>query len=344
MTLPIPFGWFALTYSTDLPPGGVKPLYYFGEHLVLFRTEDGKPHLMEAFCPHLGAHLGHGGKVQGGALVCPFHGWQFDGGGTCLKVPYASSIPRRAAQGPCMVSYPVQERNQMIWAWYHPRRMAPLWDLDDIRELDDPGWSPVQRFDWEIEAPIQEAGENGVDIAHFVTVHGALAMPEATITLDGHRRETRLACPVPGIDEKGNIDFTKIENIHLVTKNCGPGLSIQSFSLKLKTVMMGAITPITATRFKLFFAFTKPRDLTTPFDNLVEGLIAEIVRQVEQDIPIWEHKTFRESPILCDGDGPIAKYRKWFSQFYDDAAARPAPAKSMPSAGARREPALVGHG
>ena len=36
----------------------------------------------------------------------------------------------------------------------------------------------------------------------------------------------------------------------------------------------------------------------------------------EQDIPIWNHKTYVEDPILCDGDGPIAKYRKWFSQFY----------------------------
>ena len=49
---------------------------------------------------------------------------------------------------------------------------------------------------------------------------------------------------------------------------------------------------------------------------LINALIAEIARQVEQDIPIWEHKICRPTPILCDGDGPIAKYRRWFSQFY----------------------------
>jgi hypothetical protein len=42
----------------------------------------------------------------------------------------------------------------------------------------------------------------------------------------------------------------------------------------------------------------------------------EIVHQVEQDLPIWENKVYLESPVLCDGDGPIAKYRKWFQQFY----------------------------
>jgi 3-ketosteroid 9alpha-monooxygenase subunit A len=41
-----------------------------------------------------------------------------------------------------------------------------------------------------------------------------------------------------------------------------------------------------------------------------------IVHQVNQDIPIWENKVYLEEPTLCDGDGPIAKYRKWFKQFY----------------------------
>jgi hypothetical protein len=37
---------------------------------------------------------------------------------------------------------------------------------------------------------------------------------------------------------------------------------------------------------------------------------------LEEDSVIWEHKTYHERPLLCDGDGPIAKLRKWFGQFY----------------------------
>jgi 3-ketosteroid 9alpha-monooxygenase subunit A len=37
-----------------------------------------------------------------------------------------------------------------------------------------------------------------------------------------------------------------------------------------------------------------------------------------QDIAIWENKLFREVPVLCDGDGPIMKLRKWYAQFYAD--------------------------
>ena len=31
----------------------------------------------------LGAHLGHGGKVEGGCVRCPFHAWRFDEEGRC---------------------------------------------------------------------------------------------------------------------------------------------------------------------------------------------------------------------------------------------------------------------
>jgi 3-ketosteroid 9alpha-monooxygenase subunit A len=35
-----------------------------------------------------------------------------------------------------------------------------------------------------------------------------------------------------------------------------------------------------------------------------------------QDIEIWETKIYRNDPVLCDGDGPITKLRKWYDQFY----------------------------
>jgi 3-ketosteroid 9alpha-monooxygenase subunit A len=35
-----------------------------------------------------------------------------------------------------------------------------------------------------------------------------------------------------------------------------------------------------------------------------------------QDVEIWKDKVYREDPILCDGDGPINKLRRWYEQFY----------------------------
>ena len=51
---------------------------------------------------------------------------------------------------------------------------------------------------------------------------------------------------------------------------------------------------------------------------------AEIARQLEQDKPIWESKIYLERPVICDGDGPIARYRKWCEGFYPEWYARQA--------------------
>ena len=321
LELPIPFGWFALGYGADLEEGAVEPGFAFGQHTVLFRTRDGQAHVADAFCPHLGAHLGHGGRVEGETIVCPFHGWRFDGDGVCRSIPYASTMPRRVAHGPCLFSYPVQERNGMVWAWYHPRRVPPLFDLDTVPEIGDAAWSEPERYEWDVPAPIQETAENPIDVAHFVTVHGTAEMPRASITFDGHRRANHLVCKVPAIDEHGNVDLMRTADMDLVTRSCGPGMSTQTFELGAKTVMLATVTPITSARSKIRFAFTKPKAARPQYEMLASALIAEIVRQMQQDLPIWEHKICRARPILCDGDGPIAKHRRWFAQFYDEADA-----------------------
>ncbi|MBM4687865.1 Rieske 2Fe-2S domain-containing protein [Rhodococcus hoagii] len=51
--------------------GDVKPLHYFGQDLVAYRTEGGRLVVLNAYCEHLGAHLGHGGSVAGDDIQCP---------------------------------------------------------------------------------------------------------------------------------------------------------------------------------------------------------------------------------------------------------------------------------
>ncbi len=58
-----PTGWFQIGWSGDFPTDRTVPLRYFGEDLVAYRGEEGELHVLDAHCPHLGAHIGHGGKV-----------------------------------------------------------------------------------------------------------------------------------------------------------------------------------------------------------------------------------------------------------------------------------------
>ena len=60
------------------------------------------------------------------------------------------------------------------------------------------------------------------------------------------------------------------------------------------------------------------RKMPMPFANsiLLRKAIGEGKKTIDQDVPIWENKVYRERPGLCEADGPIMQYRRWASQFY----------------------------
>jgi phenylpropionate dioxygenase-like ring-hydroxylating dioxygenase large terminal subunit len=296
----------------------LKTLHYFGRELIVFRTESGEAKALDAYCPHLGAHLGHGGTVTGENVACPFHGWQFDGEGVCREVPYATNMPPRVKNGPAIHAYPITERNKMIWVWYHPENAAPSFEVEVIAEFQSSDYTPLDTYDWEINTIVQECAENGADVAHFMYVHSAKEMPVGDVTMEGIRRETRIKNKVPRITDEGELSMNEDdwEFINVHSTNIGPGQTIQRISRAFEVVMLGTVTPIDDQRTHLRFAFTMPKSQTDMNRFLAEATRDNVVGGVEQDIPIWNNKRYVENPLLCDGDGPIAKYRKWFSQFY----------------------------
>jgi hypothetical protein len=66
-------------------------------------------------------------------------------------------------------------------------------------------------------------------------------------------------------------------------------------------------------RFSFSLKKLPDKDVTK---SVGRAFIGEVSRQLEQDIPIWEHKVYWDHPVLCDGDGPIGLFRKWSRQFY----------------------------
>jgi len=98
-----PTGWFQIGWSDDFAVGDVTSLHYFNQDLVAYRTASGSLLVIDAYCPHFGAHLGHGGRVDGDYLVCPFHGWTWDAEGRNVSIPYSA----RTNKSKRLLRYPV---------------------------------------------------------------------------------------------------------------------------------------------------------------------------------------------------------------------------------------------
>lgn len=316
--MPIPFGWYFVHYTDELAPGDVKSLRYFGEDLVLFRNHAGEPGLLDAYCPHLGAHMGEQGEVVDGALRCPFHHWEFKPDGFCNKIPYAKAMPPRAKREPLARSYPVVERNGVVWAWYHPENIAPMFDVIDHAEFNDHGWSKPLRREWRFASNPQEIAENGVDLAHFQYVHKMDAVPEGRTEYEGHVRRSaadgkRTAKLLDGTQRIIDSSVRTIQN--------GAGQKFTRIKGVVELGLMVLATPVEADDVELRFAFTWPEvPEGSPEHAAVMRAVENTCGQsgVEGDIPIWNRKIHRVRPFLCDSDGPILRFRKYFEQFYVD--------------------------
>lgn len=307
--LPYPYGWYVACYSDELATGEVKPLRCFGTELAFWRGEDGKARAVDAYCRHMGAHMGHGGKVHGNLLECPFHAWRYDEEGSVKEIPYARVIPPQAKR-PCG-GWPISEANGFVWIWYHPHSAAPMWDVEVFPEVGSPDWTPYERYEWLVHAPLQFMAENAADTAHFKYVHGTATYPDATMSYDRHIRnglvKAKMGTP------KGEVDG------QIANGNFGPGQGWTRFSGISETILMSGITPIDNDLLRVRFAFTQPKTQAEgPMGGLARALIKDIVKQFDQDKVIWDRQRFVERALICDGDGPIGDFRRWYYQFYPD--------------------------
>ncbi len=145
--------------------GGAQAFLLLGQPLVLWLDQKGDPHAVEDRCCHRTARLSLG-QVQGDAIQCPYHGWQFDGSGVCVKVPQLSS-------GPIPQSYRVQSfgcaaRYGYVWVCLDPPALQPI---PEIPEAEDPTFRQIHEFDETWACGGLRLMENSFDNAHPHFVH-----------------------------------------------------------------------------------------------------------------------------------------------------------------------------
>jgi 3-ketosteroid 9alpha-monooxygenase subunit A len=330
-----PIGWFQVVWSAEVAVGDVRPLRYFGEDLIVYRTQSGTAQVLGAHCPHMGAHIGYGGCVQGEDVVCPYHGWSWDSAGNNTMVPAeGKSTARRTIR-----TWPTHESNGIVWVWHDPAGREPLWpapvDLTGVVEgTRYPVFPHCSRKFPAVRMRPQYVPENNVDIDHLRWVHRA----EGPITLESFSAEEwcfKTAVRITYGFGKERTRLTPDGPIDVIVgaEIWGLGYQFTFFPQPDASVSIQAQTPIDDERCDMFQSVVVSREPGSTGDE-PEGIAAARVReqlvQIERDIPIWEHLEYLPNPALTRQEAkPMVALRRWAQRFYPEPVATSASAPAQ---------------
>ncbi len=133
-----------------------------GKAIVVFRSREG----IRAFpdiCPHRSAPLSEG-RVTGGNIECPYHGWQFDGEGRCRHIPgMVEALPRIH-----LTALPIREQDGLVFISRGPPMGAPyagrLAGHDVIPAIHES----------RVQSTVLDVAENILDATHTHFIHKGL--------------------------------------------------------------------------------------------------------------------------------------------------------------------------
>lgn len=314
-----PRGWLMVAASssvTSLPSEG----RFFGGDVVLYRGDSGRAVMLNAYCPHMGAHLAvgptgatarHCVQVIGDSIRCPNHGWKFGADGRCNEIPYSPiAIPETLR----IKSWRLEERGGCVFVWHDEEGGEPTYELPALAEVSDPRWicGPIEEMGvWNSHAI--ELAEHGVDKIHLANVHGADRVVFHQVTFSAHRAQTtsHTASLLPGQTEE------MVSVTH--SRYCGPGFLLAEMEGEQPAILQFCHTPVDDGSVRAWHRVMLRIKGDTPAeaDHAMLRMIGEISRDAfEQDLHIFQRKLPTLRAVQIPGDPPFRQYRKWYSQFY----------------------------
>jgi phenylpropionate dioxygenase-like ring-hydroxylating dioxygenase large terminal subunit len=326
--------WYCAATSDDVSADKPFQVRMLGQDFVLFRDSDGQAHCLHDVCVHRGASLAHG-KIKDDCVECPYHGWQYDGTGTCKRIPSldpGQKIPPRAK----VDSYPTQEKYGMIFAFLGdlPEEERP-WLLE-IKEWGQEGWSAsLQKVD-DIGMNYKRAVENGMDSTHNDFVHPELHIPDDAkgnrpVILQDYRETdfpdwiTEYIAPLPmkqfdadtfELDESrtgfGTVVMGASGLCSLYTYiNPEPGFNIHQYFWE--TPIDEAHTRVHLLTMRTFMLTDKGTEKTIAQNRFVVDQDLGILKRIRPAVPPAKNVT----EVLVPSDKPIARYRKLLQTWQD---------------------------
>lgn len=160
-------GWYVIARSAEIKKGKPVSKTIMEFPLVVWRKSNGEVNVLTDRCLHRNAPLSEG-KVVHDCVVCPYHGWAFNGDGQCTEIPSegpnTDRIPKHKIE-----SFPVIERYDLIWVWMG-LDTEPNIEPFEMPQFSGKGWNNYY-METDFEHGITDLVENFMDVPHTVFVH-----------------------------------------------------------------------------------------------------------------------------------------------------------------------------
>ncbi|CAH0383195.1 unnamed protein product [Bemisia tabaci] len=325
-------GWTFLCHSDEVRTNCVKYIEALGEDFAVFRKSNGKVHVVNAYCPHLGANMGVGGIVKDDCLQCPFHGWRFDGDtGKCKSIPYTDKVPRLAK----VQAWKCCEVNHMIFVWYHAEGEEPTYEIPPVDEIMSGKYSLAGKCEYLINGSIGDLSHGSADLEHFQAIHAPPWLRDRTFAPDKSfslRHSLRLIVKM----EEWTVHHT--EPHRALSKTCLhlnilDRITVLSFRASVKWINAGHFeTEINISTLKMN-AHMKLLTCITPVGPAIQRvvtvhychpLLVPLNRLVfrlflctfEEDVKIYNYKKIHPNVIITKEEDVYVKWKRWHSQFF----------------------------
>lgn len=157
--------WYVAGWDHEVPIDGFLPRVLLGEPVLLYRDSQGRAVALEDRCCHRSAPL-HLGRKEGDCVRCMYHGLKFDSTGACVEVPGQPAVPPKT----CVRSYPVVERDRLVWIWMGDASLADPAEIVDFFWHGSPEWCMKPGY-IHYQANYKLIVDNLLDFTHLAWVH-----------------------------------------------------------------------------------------------------------------------------------------------------------------------------
>lgn len=348
-------GWYAVLRSEEVVAGQVTRFKFMDRELVAFRDKAGEAVVFDAVCPHFGAHLGHGGRIQDGCLRCPFHGLKFDGQGQCVG---GGLYKERGFHSLRADKLTTSEGAANIFLWNGPSK-TPLWPMP-LHAIEWEGWSkPVTNAGRPLPGcNLYFPSENIIDMTHFDNVHhwdvrgvhtpaqvngdGYFALGISVTWRAGAQSEYAIVRKLGSFVESSfDVDFLILE----------PGIAISHATLPedqggliVRSIICITPTGPNDTHIRAVVSVKEPspgllkRAIRDRFgvgmpDLLSRWFLAVATADFKGDEMVWCNRKHLERPKPLKEDGPLIAFRRWAERFWPEDYLRDASPTPVAAAG-----------